>query len=77
MDLADVHKPAKNVNDVKYLKVLRDLFDRTVDAKGMETKDSKETVSAFLTMTPKKNWPNKNWIDKGAEFKKLSKTGGM
>ena len=40
MDLADVHKPAKNVNDVKYVKVLRDLFDRTVDAKGMETKDS-------------------------------------
>ena len=50
MDLAYVDKLAKDKNGVKYLLVRQDLFDRTVDAKGMKTKDSKETVRAFLTM---------------------------
>ena len=50
MDLAYVDKLAKNNNGVKYLLVRQDLFDRTVDAKWMKTKDSKETVRAFLTM---------------------------
>ena len=31
-----------------------DLFDRTVDAKGMKTKDSKETVKTFSNMITKK-----------------------
>ena len=44
------------------------LFDRTVDAKGMKTKDSKETVRAFFTMITKKNRPTKVWVDKGTEF---------
>ena len=44
MDLAYVDKLAKDNNGVKYLLVRQDLFDRTVDAKGMKTKDSKETV---------------------------------
>ena len=47
MDLAYVDKLAKDNNGVKYLLVRQDLFDRTVDAKGMKTKDSKETVRAF------------------------------
>ena len=47
MDLAYVDKLAKNNNDVKYLLVRQDLFDRTVDAKAMKTKDSKETVKTF------------------------------
>ena len=55
MDLAYVDKLAKDKNGVKYLLVRQDLFDRTVDAKGMKTKDSKETVRAFLTMITKKN----------------------
>ena len=56
MDLAYVDKLNKDNNDVKYLLVRQDLFDRTVYAKGMEkkTKDSKETVRAFLTMITKK-----------------------
>ena len=58
MNLAYVDKLAKGNNGVKYLLVRQDLFDRTVDAKGMKTKDSKETVPAFLTMT-KKNRPKK------------------
>ena len=54
MDLAYVDKLAKDNNGVKYLLVRQDLFDRTVDAKGMKTKDSKETIRAFLTMFTKR-----------------------
>ena len=47
----------------------------------MKTKDSKETVRAFLTMITKKTRPKKNWVDKGtefaAEFKKLCKAEGI
>ena len=41
MDLAYVDKLAKDNNGVKYLLVRQDMFDRTVDAKGTKTKDSK------------------------------------
>ena len=47
MDLAYVDKLAKGNNGVKYLLVPQELFDRTVNAKGMKTKDSQETVKAF------------------------------
>ena len=40
MDFAYVDKLAKENNGVKYLLVRQDLFDRTVNAKGMKTKDS-------------------------------------
>ena len=50
MDMAYVDKLAKDNNGVEYLLVRQDLFDRTVDAKGMKTKESKETVRAFLSM---------------------------
>ena len=59
MDLAYVDKLTKDNNGVKYLLVRQDLFDRTVDAKGMKSKDSKETVRAFLSMVTKKNRPKK------------------
>ena len=68
MDLAYVDKLAKDNNGVKYLLVHQDLFDRTVDAKRMKTKDSKETVRAFLTMTTENNRPKKIWVDKRTEF---------
>ena len=81
MDLAYVDKLAKDVNGVKYLLVHQDLLDRTVDAKGMKTIDSKETVRAFLTMITRKNRPKKIRVDKGtdfaAEFKKLCKAEGI
>ena len=67
MDLADVDKLAKDKNGVKHLLVRQDLFDRTVDAKGMKTKHSKETVRAFLTMITNKYRPKKIWVDKGTE----------
>ena len=59
MDLAYVDKLAKDKNGVKYLLVRQDLFDRTAGAKGMKTKDSKETVRAFLSMITKKTAPKK------------------
>ena len=68
MDLAYVDKLAKDNKGVKYLLVRQDLFDRTVDAERMKSKDSKETVRAFLTMITKKNRPKKIWVDKGTEF---------
>ena len=67
-DLAFVDKLTKDNNGVKYLLVHQDLFDRTVDAERMKTKDSKETVCAFLTMITKTNCPKKVWVDKETEF---------
>ena len=68
MDLAYVDKLAKENIGVKYLLVPQDLFDRTVNAKGMKTKGSQETVKAFSSMITKKNRPKKIWVDKGTEF---------
>ena len=68
MDPAYVDKLAKENNGVKYLLVRQDLFDRTVNAKEMKTKDSQETVKAFSSMITKKTRPKKIWVDKGTEF---------
>ena len=68
MDLAYVGKLAKKNNGLKYLLVRQDLFDRTVKAKGMKTKDSQETLKAFSSTITKKNRPEKIWVDKGTEF---------
>ena len=54
MDLVFVDKLAKDNNGVKYLLVRQDLFDRTVDAKGTKSKDSKETVRASFVYDYKK-----------------------
>ena len=59
IDWAYVDKLAKDYNRVKYLLGRQDLFDRTVDAKRMKTKDSKETARSFLTIIKKKNRPKK------------------
>ena len=81
MELAYVDKLAKDNNGVKYRLVHQDLSDRTVDAKGMKTKDSKETARAFSTMITKKNRPKKNRVDKATEFpgefKRLCKAEGI
>ena len=68
LDLAYVDKLAKDNNGVKYLLVCQNLFDRTVNAKGMKTKDSQETVTAFSSMITKRNRPKKIWVDKRSEF---------
>ena len=46
-DLAYVDKLSKENNGVKFSLVRQLLFDRTVNAKKMKTKDSKETVKKF------------------------------
>ena len=53
MDLEFVEKLAKGKDGEKYLLVRQDLFDRTVDAKGMKTKDPKETVKTLSKMITK------------------------
>ena len=66
---------AKENNEVKYLLVRQDLFDRTVSDKGMKTKDSQETVKAFSALISKRNRPKNIWVDNGTEvagaFKKF------
>ena len=59
LDLAYADKLPKDNKGVKYLLVRQDLFDRTVEAKGMKTKNSKEMVRASLTMIEKKDHPKK------------------
>ena len=68
MDLAFVDKLAKDNNGIKFLLVRQDMFDRTVDAKGMKTKDPKETVKFFSKMVTKKTRPKTFWVDQGTEF---------
>ena len=68
MDHANVDKLPKEKNSVKYLLVRQDLFDRTVNAKGMRTKGSQETVKAFSSMIIKKNRPKKCLGWQGAEI---------
>ena len=81
VNLACVDKLAKDNNGVKYLLVRQDLFDRTVDAKGAKTKDSKETVKTFSEMITKKNRPKKNWVAQctefAGEFKKFCSADGL
>ena len=57
------------------------MYDRTVDAKGIKTKDCRETVRAIWTLSTKQNRPKKIWIDKGTDFageiEKLGKAEGI
>ena len=50
-----VDELAKENNGVKFLLSRQELFDRTVNAKGMKAKDSQETVKAFSSMITKSN----------------------
>ena len=81
MDLAYVEKLVKDNIGVKYPLVRQDLVDRTLDAKGMRTKDFKETTWAFLTMITEKNILKRMWLDKGTkiagECKKFCKSEGI
>ena len=54
MNLADVDELAKDFIGVKYLLNCQDLFDKTVDTEGMETKVSTETVRVVQTMHTRK-----------------------
>ena len=65
MEVAYVYKLAKDNNGVKYLLDRQDFYGRTVDAKGMKTKDPKETVKTFSKIIIKKNRPKKFWVHQG------------
>ena len=65
MNPAYVDKLAKENNGVNYLLVRQDLFDRTVNARAMKTKDSQETVKSFSSMITKRNRTKKIWVDRG------------
>ena len=73
IDLAYVDKLAKENNGVKYLLVRQDLFDRTVNARRMETKESQETVKAFSSKIMKKKRPKKIRVDQRPGLLELSK----
>ena len=79
--LAYVDELAKDNNGVKYLLVRQDLFDETVNAIRMITKDSQETVKAFSSMITKMNRPKNIWVDEGTEltgvFKKFCAADGI
>ena len=63
IDLAYVDKLAREKNGLIYSLVHQDLFERTIDAKGMKTKDSKKPVKTFSKKITKKNRPEKfEWI---------------
>ena len=68
MELAFVDNLAKDNNGVKDLLVPQNMFGRTLDAKGMKTKDSKETVKLFSKMITKKGSTKKIWVDQGTAF---------
>ena len=59
MNLAYVDKLAKENNGVKYLLIHQDLFVRTVNAKGMKTKDSRSRNCESLFIHDYKNQSTK------------------
>ena len=75
--MAYVDNVAKNINVVKYLLVLQDLYGITGDPERMKTKVFNETVRAFSTMITKIETFEKNWVEKATELaqemKKLCK----
>ena len=58
----------QRITGIKYLLVRQDVFDKTIDVRGLETKDSKEALRAFTQMITKRKRPQKIWVDKGKEF---------
>ena len=59
MDLAYVDKLDKENNSVKYPLVRQDLFDRSIDAKGMKTKDPRNLFVHFRLRLQKRIDPKK------------------
>ena len=54
---AYIDKLVKDSSRLKYLTARQALFDRSVDAKGMKTEDSEETVRGIPPMVIKKAAP--------------------
>ena len=64
---------ATDNNGVKYLLGCEELFDGTVDTKGMETKEQKAMVGACSTILSRNNRFKKVWVGKGTESAEHSK----
>ena len=81
MDLAYVDKLAKNNRGIKYLLVRQDVFDKTIDVRGLKTKDAKEALRVFAQMITKRKRPQSIWVDKrkefAGEFKKFCNREGL
>ena len=60
MDLAYVDKLAKENNDLKYLLVRQDLFDRTVNAEGKKNKRFPRNFESFFIHDYKKESTEKD-----------------
>ena len=65
LGLAFVDKLARDNNGVEDLHVRQDMFDGTMDARGMKTKVSNETLKTFSKMTTRRNRPKELWVDQG------------
>ena len=59
MDLAYVDKLANDNRGIKYFLVRQDVFDKTIDVRGLKTKDSKEALRAFTQMITKRKRPQR------------------
>ena len=81
LDLAYVDKLGKDNKEVKFLPVIRDLFNRTSDAEGMKTTDSKNNCSSICKYDYKKESTQKNLVDKrtkdAGEFEKVCSAEGI
>ena len=64
-DLAYFHKTAEKTNGVKYLLFVEACL---IDAKGIKTKYSTDTVGTFSTMITEKESTNENWCGQGTEY---------
>ena len=67
-NLAYVDKLAKINNGKEFSPVHQDLIERTVDGKGIKTKDSNETLRKILTMLRIAVQPTNIWAWRGKNF---------
>ena len=68
MDLAFLDKLASQNKGIKYLLVAVDVFLRFVNLQTIKTKYAKDTSEAFEKKIPRRNTPEKLWVDKGTEY---------
>ena len=73
MHLAYVDKLAQDYRGLNFFLFLQDLFNRTVVAKRMTTKDSNENVRAFLNVITEQSRPKIIGLTSGHNLLEISK----
>ena len=68
MYLAYVIKLSKDNNGVKFILLRQDLFDRTVDAKGMKARKLKGNSQDIFKNVYQSEQTKKIWVDQGTKF---------